>query len=217
MQKHWLKRIGAPDLIVVALGWASEPRLVQNIPTEGHDVLVLYDYRTLEPLAAADTAPYGQITLLAWSFGVWVAEQVCRDIPFRRAVALNGTPLPVDARYGIPPQAMAVTRQGIRRTGTDLFDRRAYGTYYDRLSETLHTRPLEELCDELDALSEAAAEPYRPNIEWSAAVVGGADRIFPPAHMAAYWKELAVPVPDMLHYPFGDRTAMEKLLKSNEP
>ena len=155
--------------------------------------------------------------MLAWSFGVWVAEQVCRDIPFRRAVALNGTPLPVDARYGIPPQAMAVTRQGIRRTGTDLFDRRAYGTYYDRLSETLHTRPLEELCDELDALSEAAAEPYRPNIEWSAAVVGGADRIFPPAHMAAYWKELAVPVPDMPHYPFGDRTAMEKLLKSNEP
>ena len=147
MQKHWLKRIGAPDLIVVALGWASEPRLVQNIPTEGHDVLVLYDYRTLEPLAAADTAPYGQITLLAWSFGVWASEQVCRDIPFRRAVALNGTPLPVDARYGIPPQAMAVTRQGIRRTGTDLFDRRAYGTYYDRLSETLHTRPLEELCD----------------------------------------------------------------------
>ena len=124
MQKHWLKRIGAPDLIVVALGWASEPRLVQNIPTEGYDVLVLYDYRTLEPLAAADTASYGQITLLAWSFGVWVAEQVCRDIPFRRAVALNGTPLPVDARYGIPPQAMAVTRQGIRRTGTDLFDRR---------------------------------------------------------------------------------------------
>ena len=78
-------------------------------------------------------------------------------------------------------------------------------------------RPLEELCDELDALSEAAAEPYRPNIEWSAAVVGGADRIFPPAHMAAYWKELAIPVPDMPHYPFGDRTAMEKLLKSNEP
>lgn len=75
-------------------------------------MLVLYDYRTLEPLAAADTASYGQITLLAWSFGVWVAEQVCRDIPFRRAVALNGTPLPVDARYGIPPQAMAVTRQG---------------------------------------------------------------------------------------------------------
>ena len=118
MQKHWLKRIGAPDLIVVALGWASEPRLVQNIPTEGYDVLVLYDYRTLEPLAAADTASYGQITLLAWSFGVWVAEQVCRDIPFRRAVALNGTPLPVDARYGIPPQAMAVTRQGIRREPT---------------------------------------------------------------------------------------------------
>ena len=43
------------------------------------------------------------------------------------------------------------------------------------------------------------------------------DRIFPPAHMAAYWKELAIPVPDMPHYPFGDRTAMEKLLKSNEP
>ena len=93
MQKHWLKRTGAPDLIVVALGWASEPRLVQNISTERHDVLVLYDYRTLEPLAAADTAPYEQITLLAWSFGVWVAEQVCRDIPFRdrKSTRLNSS------------------------------------------------------------------------------------------------------------------------------
>ena len=31
--------------------------------------------------------------------------------------------------------------------------------------------------------------------------------------MAAYWKELAIPVPDMPHYPFGDRTAMEKLFE----
>ena len=93
MQKHWLKRIGAPDLIVVALGWASEPRLVQNIPTEGYDVLVLYDYRTLEPLAAADTASYGQITLLAWSFGVWVAEQVCRDMSRAVRRLLDGEPL----------------------------------------------------------------------------------------------------------------------------
>ena len=46
MQKHWLKRIGAPDLIVVALGWASEPRLVQNIPTEGYDA-VSYTHLTL--------------------------------------------------------------------------------------------------------------------------------------------------------------------------
>ena len=57
MQKHWLKRIGAPDLIVVALGWASEPRLVQNIPTEEHDVLVLYDYRTPVTVIKANLIP----------------------------------------------------------------------------------------------------------------------------------------------------------------
>ena len=121
MQKHWLKRIGAPDLDRDRLLSAglSEPRLVQNIADRGViHVLVLYDYlgrwsRSRQPIRP----PMDRSTSLAWSFGVWVAEQVCRDIPFRRAVALNGTPLPVDARYGIPPQAMAVTRQGIRRTG----------------------------------------------------------------------------------------------------
>ena len=165
MQKHWLERIGAPDLIVVALGWASEPRLVQNISDRGARRagpvrLTGRRSRSRQPIRP----PMDRSRCWPGRSAYGPPSRSAGTFRFRRAVALNGTPLPVDARYGIPPQAMAVTRQGIRRTGTDLFDRRAYGTYYDRLSETLHTRPLEELCDELDALSEAA-EPNRARPE----------------------------------------------------
>ena len=226
MQKHWLKRIGAPDLIVVALGWASEPRLVQNIPTEGYDVLVLYDYRTLEPLAAADTASYGQITLLAWSFGVWAAGRIFGESPvgWDTATAIGGTPRPVSDRYGIPERAFAVTVRSIGGAGTVKFLERMCGTpeilreYYRHRS----TRPLEEIYEELLSLRRQAlaAPPELPEPGfWTRAVVGGRDAIFPPEQMRRYWNEAGVPVevcPDMPHYPLYEPHILTSCIAPDE-
>lgn len=75
-----------------------------------------------------------RIYLFAWSFGVWVSELIFRGIPFYKTVALNGTPLPVNNRYGIPPKSFAVTLKGIARTGIEAFNRRTFDDFYDTIA-----------------------------------------------------------------------------------
>ena len=75
-------------------------------------------------------------------------------------------------------------------------------------------RPFEDKLDELGVLFERSAEPYTPSLDWTAAVVGDRDAIFPPANMLAYWKEKAVVKP-LPHYPFGDPGIVSGYLKKD--
>jgi len=211
MREHWIKKEGAPDLLLLVLGWASDERTAGHVAPPGYDVLCTFDYREIRPLEAALTAPYRRVVLMAWSFGVWAAETLCRDLPLDRAVALNGTPYPVDDRRGIPRKSMLVTLKGIRRSGIEAFERKAYAEHYERIAALPTDRTDEERCDELSALYERSAEPYRPRIGWNRAVVGLRDTIFPVANMLACWGERAVTA-DLPHYPFGDLPLLYDLL-----
>lgn len=134
MEQHWIVKERNRDLIVFALGWASDFHAVAHIRPEGYDILCTDDYRTIESVDPATVAGYRRIYLFAWSFGVWVSELIFRGIPFYKTVALNGTPLPVNNRYGIPPKSFAVTLKGIARTGIEAFNRRTFGNFYDTIA-----------------------------------------------------------------------------------
>ena len=215
MRKYWLTRDGNPGLILFMLGCAEDHHAVEHLAPEGYDMLCVYDYRTLEPFAAEEFSAYRNVTLFAWSFGVWAAERTCRDVASDCAVALGGTPYPVDDRFGIPRRAFLATLRGLRGSGAETFNRRAYGADYDRLAPFFDERPFEDKLDELGVLFERSAEPYMPSLDWTAAVVGDRDAIFPPANMLAYWKEKAVVKP-LPHYPFGDPGIVSGYLKKIE-
>ena len=203
MREHWIKKTGAPDLLLLVLGWAADEHIAEHVAPEGYDVLCTFDYRDLRPLEASLATPYRRVVLAAWSFGIWAAETICRNIPPDRAIALNGTPYPVDDRLGIPRRAMSVTLKGIRRSGTEAFERKTYAEHYERIAARRPVRTNEELCDELSALCERSAAPYTPHIGWDRAVVGLRDEIFPVPNMLACWGDKAVTA-DLPHYPFGD-------------
>lgn len=211
MQKYWIKRQGNPDLILVVLGWACDPHAVEHLTFPGYDLLCTCDYRTLEPLDRAEFGTYGRVILFAWSFGVWVSEQICREVPLHRAVAFNGTPYPVDDRFGIPRKALMVTLKGIHKVGIEAFNRRTYGASYDRLAPYFETRPLEERVDELQFLFETSMLPYTPSLPWNDAVIGREDVIFPPKNMIAYWGNKAH-LTSGPHYPFGDPEVLREYL-----
>lgn len=203
MEFHWIRREGNSRLLLFVLGWAADHCCVEHVVPAGCDAAAIYDYRDMALADRSFMDGYDKVVLLAWSFGVWVAEQLFRGDEFSRRVALGGTPLPLDERYGLAPRRAAVTLQGIRLKGTGSFNRAAYGEYYDRLAGVLSPRGLEADIDELEHLITVSAEPYTPHLDWDRAIVGDRDTIFRPENMTAYWRERAEVLP-LPHYPFGD-------------
>ena len=209
MQLTWLTQCGERDLLIYMLGWAATPNAVCHIQPPGCDVLAVCHYTELRPLRAADFANYRRIYLVAWSFGVWAAEQCCHELPLHRAIAFNGTPFPVDERYGMRLRATLRAMQMAARTGGSAqAAERAMpaGPYPDRSAA--------EKVDELLHLAEWSRESSMARLTWHAAYIAEQDEIFPPANMWAYWQSvgLGTAMPGH-HYPFADPSVVLRELK----
>lgn len=203
MQQSWLKRKQQSDLVLYMLGWASNPNAVLHIDPPNCDVLAVYDYREAAPLRAEDFANYRRIYLFAWSFGVWAAEQYCRQLPLYRAIALNGTPYPVSDEYGMRLRVVLRTMQGLARTGATPFDEQAYEKGRVMPSGPYPDRTIDEKIDELTTLAEQSRQNSSANIHWHKAYIGDKDEIFPPAKMEAYWSRVGLGTHfSSYHYPF---------------
>ena len=90
MQQTWLvQKEENQDLIIYMLGWAASPNAICHITPAGYDVLACYNYTAVVPLHAEAFSRYRRIYLFAWSFGVWMAEQCCRELHLHRVTAQN--------------------------------------------------------------------------------------------------------------------------------
>lgn len=238
MEFNWLEMEEYDTVAVFVMGWAAgweelmhlipDGRSVPEIIPDGCDVVAVYDYRDSTLIGSGSYADrlrhtaaehlemlsgYKHKYLFAWSFGVWVAEQITDGMTFDRAVAFNGTPLPVNHIYGIEPRRMEITVAGLQKGGMEAFNRRTYGSYYEQFSDVLSPRTLEENIRELADLQAGVLADPRPSIaylpsamdafRWDKAIVGADDMIFPPENMKRYWGSRAEVLP-LPHFPFGD-------------
>ncbi len=149
------------------------------------DTLVVWDYSSLEePLPLPTDKP---IHLIAWSMGVWAATQVLADVPLASAVAVNGTPQPMDDRYGIPVAIFEGTLATLSEAGLLKFRRRMCGggEALKGFMAQAPQRSLEDLRTELATLHQMIqSRPAKP-FTWTQAYVGSEDKIFPPANQLA--------------------------------
>lgn len=209
MEQVWLKQSAEnQDLVIFMLGWAATPNAVCHIDPPGCDVLACHNHiGAATPFRAQDFARYRRIYLFAWSFGVWVAEQLCRELPLHRAVALNGTPYPVDPRWGMRLKVVLRSMQTIARNGgenafaasADAADGRYIptGPYPDRSADAKVA--------ELEHLAALAAAHSAAHLTWHRAYIADKDEIFPPARMRDYWGSVGLGTEfDSYHYPFSD-------------
>lgn len=209
MEKDWLRQSSEnQDVIIFLLGWAATPNAVLHIAPPGYDVLACHNYSgEPEPFLAEDFARYRRIFLFAWSFGVWVAEQCCRELPLHRAVALNGTPYPVDPRWGMRLKVVLRSMQTIARSGGEnafaATGAAAEGRYIP--DGPYPDRSADEKVDELVNLSERAKAYSAAHLTWHRAYIADKDEIFPPARMRDYWSMVGLGTEfDSYHYPFAD-------------
>ena len=213
-------KASARQLIIYFCGWGMTPATVAHLTLPPQcDLLALYDYRILElsdDLADLPWDSYEAVTIVAWSLGVWAAEQVVPHwsiLPTKqRLIAVAGSPYPMHDQWGIPKQIFVGTLEGLTDENRQRFNRRMCGgKRYKQLYDILSERPTTELRDELQAVYdslatlEASESTPHTRLAWDLAIIGERDQIFPAKNLSTLWKAVNVPtllLPDGYHYLF---------------
>lgn len=198
------------SLLLIFGGWGSWPGLFSGYDyPDDTDVLLCYDYRDMD----FDTAlldGYADIRVIAWSMGVWVASRVlsgygtARRLPVAGSIAVNGTMFPVDDLRGIPVKIFEGTLENMSRPVLDKFIRRMCAGNLAEYRSRGPQRDADELKDELAALYSAVKEADRePDYEWTEAVIGLKDMIFPAENQRRAWAGTDIAGIDAPHYGRG--------------
>lgn len=197
MNSRFLIKNNHTDLLVFFSGWGGEETLFSGYCPPGTDWLFCDDYRSLD-FDIGLLSGYKNIKVVAWSLGVWVAGHVLGNsrAPIREAVAVNGTPRPLDDIYGIPDAVFKGTLDGLNEVSLGKFRRRMCGSTAVLQVFMSHgpQRTASELKDELSALYHAIKSEPEPDFRWTAALAGQADMIFPFRNQQAFWTDRSVPI-----------------------
>ncbi len=235
MQYKFLNRNHNPRLLVIFAGWGMDYRLFDHLRHGAFDILVVWDYRQLYSEERGETRPFGyllsraqkydEICILAWSFGVYAAQQVMDRLSSQlsRCIAVNGTVNPIHDALGIPKSIFRGTLDNLTINNWNKFFRRVCGTP-QRMAEVekdVPKRELEDLIEELHILGNGALQhlgkdvPF-PHRKWDMAIISTRDAIFPIANQRAAWAQNTIIEVDGPHLPqFQDiinRYLIDKLL-----
>ena len=214
MRIEWLNKTGNGRVILFFNGWGMDGQAVKHLKCPS-DVLMFYDYRSLELETLPDLNAYREIAVVAWSMGVWAAAQFLstRNIRPLKRVALNGTERPVDDRYGIPVRVYALTEKGMTEKGREKFIARMLDGRAEHPVTDFTHRPLGEVCEELSRIREESAV-LQSVLEWDKVYVSEQDVIFPVSGQQAWWAERGAEI-RMLpggHFPFYHFESWEEIV-----
>ena len=192
MKIHKLQQGEGRKLYLILNGWSAAPELFSALPLPaGADVWVAYDYRSLTFPEPFDR--FEEVHLIAWSLGVWVATALWGQAsPFTTTTAINGTPFPIHAEWGIPPAIFEGTLAHLDAEGLRRFDRRMCGDRvtlqrYQQVTPIPKCDKAEELRALYQQIGATAIEQPEAEAFWDRAIISTADRIFPTANQQAYW------------------------------
>lgn len=80
MKQHFIIKNNQKHLLLFFAGWGMDETPFLQIRPTNKDWLICYDYRSLE-FDAIILQEYSEITLIAWSMGVWAASQIMKQYP----------------------------------------------------------------------------------------------------------------------------------------
>ena len=192
MKQHFIINNSQKQLLLFFAGWGMDETPFLPIQPAGCDWMICYDYRSLEFDTTLMQA-YSEITLIAWSMGVWAASQIMKQhpsLPVSQSIAINGTLYPIHATKGIMPSVFEGTLQGLNEQTLQKFQRRMCNssTDYKAFQTIAPKRPVEELKEELAAIRQQCLSSVSSDFIWHKAIVGKNDRIFLPEYQETAWR-----------------------------
>ena len=102
MRYKWLNQDSNNRKVLLFFnGWGMDECVVKHLDCEDYDVLMFYDYNSLETDFDFDLLKtYTEIALIAWSMGTMIAT-LFPQINSKNRTAINGTLKSIDTEYGI--------------------------------------------------------------------------------------------------------------------
>lgn len=186
-----------------------DENLFTPLCSDDFDSILFYNYSANEALVLPEPKTYKSVILIGWSIGVWAAEYLSSKTGINPdlTIAVNGTPLPADDRYGIPQKIFEGTLNNICERNMNKFYFRMFGdkTTFVKYKDRLPQRTNKSLCDELRWLYNRTMEQMESVINWDYAVISSNDRVFPVKNLTDYWtkqvktNQIILPLP---HYLF---------------
>lgn len=189
MEYKWLNKQNNQKIIVFFNGWGMDECVVKHLNGEDYDVLMFYDYNTLDTDFDFNLLnSYSEKNLVAWSMGVMVIGYLTTLIsPLGtfshqgRRVCINGTLKPIDAQYGIHPKIYDLTIKGFNDSGRNRF----ISSMFDIPQELCCSRELENQHSELIALKDYKSNE---NFKYNKILISDNDKIIPTKSQVAFWR-----------------------------
>lgn len=181
MKYKWLKKGVNNNLIIFFNGWGMDESIVKHLDANGYDVLMFYDYNSLETnFDFSLLNHYPQKYLVAWSMGVMTATLF--DINYSKKIAINGTLKPIDDKFGIPKRIYDLTLRGFSPKSAEKFIKNMFSEKYELLEIN---RDFENQKSELEALTHYEANL---NFHYDRIILSSNDKIIPTKNQIAFWE-----------------------------
>ncbi|HOF22406.1 MAG TPA: DUF452 family protein [Bacteroidales bacterium] len=209
--KTYIRRREKNDSLVVMYGaWGTDENVFEPLCNDEFDFILFYNYSADQALVLPEMKTYKKITLIGWSIGVWAAEYLSPSIGIMPdvTIAVNGTPVPLDDNYGIPPRSFEEALDDITEESIEKFYYRMFGNRrtFNLNSDRIPGRTLDSFHVELRWLYNRVMEQREPGFRWDFAVTSKSDKVFPTENVTKYWdkmgntRQIIVPFPHYMFY-----------------
>lgn len=176
-------------LLIFFAGFYTDPDCFVEFDNNTSDILFIYDYSDLnfDELYYFDFSPYVEINLIAYSYGVFAANEGYEFLPpLNKAVAISGTIYPIDENYGINPKIYDLMLNSFNEDVVHNFKMKmelnSNGTIKDA------KRTVENLKEELINIKNyVQTRKIEMNLPFDAAVLTKKDRIIPYSAQKNFW------------------------------
>ena len=181
MRYKWLNKVNNQKLIIFFNGWGMDEKVVTHLDCEDFDLLMFYDYNTLDTdFDFSLLNIYSEKKLIAWSMGVMIGSKYINKNTLTQAIAINGTLKPIDTEYGIHPRIYDLTVKGFDENGRDKF----ISSMFEEKRNINCSRDIKNQHSELIALKNYQADS---NFKYNKILISDNDKIIPTKSQTKFW------------------------------
>lgn len=210
MQIKFLQQNKKEKLVLFFTGWGHCANTLSGIHLEDFDVMVVYNYtsRKADEQLYKIINTYKKVHLLAWSLGVFVANEYLPNISLTSAKAICGSLYPISDEYGIPEKIFKKTVENITSESFEKFTNRMCENAEAKkhYEQCLPQRVFNEQKEELLFLNDWIKETNNQNNCYSEVVISANDRIFPYENTQRAWLKFLpkskIKIIESAHFPF---------------